>query len=457
MSSSRLDDVVISDKVNEICALEGGTGLNPAEKLVLRGSLARQKYKEIAAKNGYSPKYIQQQVGPDLWKRLSDVFGEEIKKTNCWDVLPKLCENRKATPPFPSKENVHSPNDPEPFPLSSTKRKFDTVSEPLLQDWGQVPDISGFCGRQPELENLEQKILDGCRLITLFGTVRIGKTWLAVKLAQKIRNHYTCLIWRSLDLNSPPLMQNLLKDLIQAISGDKETRTDLSSLVDCLWNQHCLIILDGFESVLQSGVHDGSYRSGYEDYREFLEKVGKAAHQSCVILTSREHLQDIELMEYQIPKVFSLKIAGFGESTIQRMLTPKGLYGSDGDWRSLSSRYEGNPTVLTAVAKDLKLFGGNITAFLNQQNLSIPRVTLYLFEEQFQRLSQLEQEIIQFLANYHEPPLFHDLVSALRENALKTDIREASKSLMRRDIIHLRDGRYFVQRLMAAYIQDCAE
>ncbi|NER93081.1 MAG: hypothetical protein F6J86_04425 [Symploca sp. SIO1B1] len=454
MNSSRLDDIV--DLVNaKIRASTGETGLTHVQELVLRGSLARQKYKEIAANNSYSSKYIQQDVGPKLWKLLRSLFGKTIGQTNCWYVLPKLCENANSMPPPPD-EDVEPLNERELSPLSFTTRKPDTASEPLLQDWGQVPDISGFCGRQPELERLQQKILDGCRLITLFGTVRIGKTWLAVKLAQKIRDQYNCLIWRSLDRNSPALMQDLLEELIQLISGGKETRTDLSCLVDCLWNQHCLIILDGFESVLQSGVHDGSYRSGYEDYREFLEKVGKAAHQSCVILTSREHLQDIELMEYQIPKVFSLKIDGFGESTIQRMLKPKGLYGSDGDWRSLSSRYEGNPTVLTAVAKDLKLFGGNITAFIQQPNLSIPTVTLYLFEEQFQRLSQLEQEMIQFLANYHEPPLFDDLVSAFRENALE-DLRTAFSSLMRRDIIHVREGRYFVRPLMAAYIQDCAE
>ncbi|NER49511.1 MAG: hypothetical protein F6J92_23010 [Symploca sp. SIO1A3] len=456
MNSSPLDDII--DMVNaEIRASTGETGLTHVQEIVLRGSLERDTYKEIAANNrDYSRTYIQNQVGWELWTRLSEVFGEDIRKTNCWYVLPRLCKQINATS-VPLEENIQSPNDPELSPLSSTTRKLDTASEQLLRDWGQVPDISGFCGREPELKRLQREIVDGCRLITLFGTVRIGKTWLAVKLAQKIRDQYTCLIWRSLDLNPPPLMQDLLKDLIQVISGDKETKTDLSYLVDCLLNQHCLIILDGFESVLQSGVHDGSYRSGYEDYREFLEKVGKAAHQSCVILTSREHLQDIELMKDQIPKVFSLKIDGFGESTIQRMLVPKGLYGSDGDWRALSSRYEGNPTVLTAVAKDVKLFDGNITAFLNQPNLSIPSVTLYLFEKQFQRLSQLEQEIIQFLSNYHEPPLFNDLVSALRENALKTDIREASKSLMRRNIIHLRKGRYFVGRLMAAYIQDCAE
>ena len=455
MNSSQLDNIV--NRVNEICALEGGTGLTPVEKLVLRGSLDRQTYKEIAANNRYySRTYIQNQVGYELWTRLSELFGEDIGKTNCWDVLPRLFENMNATSVSPEKE-VQSRNDSEPSPLFSTAREPQTISNQPVQDWGQAPDVSSFCGRQQEIDKLQQKILDGCRLITLFGTFRIGKTWLAVKLAQKIRDQYACLIWRSLDLNSPPLMQDLLKDLIQVISGDRDTRTDLNCLIDYLWNKHCLIILDGFESVLQSGVHDGSYRSGYEDYREFLEKVGRAAHQSCVILTSREHLQDIESMEYQIPKVFSLRISGFGESTIQRILAPKGLYGSDGDWRSLSSRYEGNPTVLTAVAMGyLKLFNGNINTFLQQHNLGIPHVIRYLFHQQFQRLSQLEQEIIQFLANHHEPPLFDDLVSAFRGNTLET-IREASISLMRRDMIHNRDGRYVVRRLIATYIQDCAE
>ncbi|NEP11459.1 MAG: hypothetical protein F6K14_14855 [Symploca sp. SIO2C1] len=438
-------------------ASEGGEELTLVEKLVLRGCLDRQTYKEIAANNSkhYSYRYIQNQVGPNLWTRLTELFGEKIKKKNCWDVLPRLCENTNSTLP-PPKEDVQSQNNPELSLISSTARELDTSYNQPLRDWSQAPDISGFYGRQQELEQLEQKILDGCRLITLFGTVGVGKTWLAVKLAQRIRDQYHCLVWRSLEGNPPPLMQDLLKDLIQVISGDREETTELKSLVNCLLNQPCLIILDGFESVLESGVHDGSYRSGYEDYGEFLRSVSKPPHQSCVVLTSSEDLQDIKLIE--ISQVMSLRISGFGESTVQKIYSRRGLHGSDGDWRTLSSRYQGNPRVLNAVARDWKLLGGNITMFLHQQHLFIPDDIRDSLAQQFQRLSQLEQEMIQFLAVCDEPALINDLLLAFQEKALKiNDIYRAFTSLRRRDIIQEREGQYFLQRLMAAYIKDYPE
>lgn len=64
-------------------------------------------------------------------------------------------------------------------------------------DWGDAPDISYFYGRTAELSALEQWIVtDRCRLVALFGVGGIGKTALAVKLAQRVEEEFDYLVWR---------------------------------------------------------------------------------------------------------------------------------------------------------------------------------------------------------------------------------------------------------------------
>lgn len=56
--------------------------LKDIELIVFCGSWQRQKYYEISEAYGYSEKYLKQDIGPNLWKLLSKVLGEPVKKTN---------------------------------------------------------------------------------------------------------------------------------------------------------------------------------------------------------------------------------------------------------------------------------------------------------------------------------------------------------------------------------------
>ena len=157
------------------------------------------------------------------------------------------------------------------FNLTLTEQDYiqpDRIPEPSLvnavaQDWGDAPDVSRFYGRTTELTTLTTWILQNhCRLIGILGIGGIGKTALSVKLAEQVQDHFTYVIWRSLR-NAPPL-ETLLAELVPFLSGQQKTKADMSSLLQCLRNHRCLIVLDNVETLLQTGEQSGQYRPGYD-------------------------------------------------------------------------------------------------------------------------------------------------------------------------------------------------
>lgn len=56
--------------------------LKDIEVAILCGSWQGKKYYEIAQAQDYTTEYLKQDVGPKLWKLLSEILGEKVSKTN---------------------------------------------------------------------------------------------------------------------------------------------------------------------------------------------------------------------------------------------------------------------------------------------------------------------------------------------------------------------------------------
>lgn len=347
------------------------------------------------------------------------------------------------------------PNEFEQFePIRAAKR-----------DWGEaMNDPRSFCGREAELTELKRSIIhDRCQLIALLGIGGVGKTALSVKLAQAVEEEFEYIIWRSLQ-NAPPI-QNFLADLIRFLSDDKATdlpttvQERISVLITYLHQHRCLVILDNFETLLQSGEMTGQYREGYEGYGELLLRVGRgrvgeSLSQSCLLFTSREKPIDLSMLaEIDLP-VRSLSLAGMNEADARKILELRGFSGTESGLRELVEVYRGNPLALKIAATTIQeLFNGDIPEFLNQSTTVFGEIRS-LLAKQFERLSDFENTIMYWLAINREGMSLPDLRGDIVPNPSPPILLEALESLGRRSLIEKNTTGFQQQPVVMEYMTE---
>lgn len=309
---------------------------------------------------------------------------------------------------------------------------------PTQQDWGGAPDATPFYGRHQMLKTVSHWIVaDRCRLVTLLGMGGMGKTALSIKLAQQVQNQFTTLIWRSLR-NAPPI-EVLLLDYLQVFSGQRETELpqhlngQISQLIDYLRQSRCLLILDNVESILERGRPAGRYQSSRKGYGELLHQIASTDHQSCLILTSREKPQGIAAFEGEALPVRSYHLQGLDASSGQEILHQKGFTHLTSATSQLIATYQGNPLALKIVATAIQdLFAGDIQGFLDQEQIAFSEIRL-LLDQQFARLSSLEQQVLYWLAIARAPISLKTLQSDILTPS--AHLLEAIESIDRRSLL----------------------
>jgi hypothetical protein len=361
-------------------------------------------------------------------------LGEEVSKTNFRVIL----ERRLFSLPVKTNLSQLIQENPVEQNVASTSHEElnrHVASEmAVCHNWNETPELSAFFGRTEELATLNQWIQDGCNLIAIRGISGIGKTALARQLVEEIQEQFDGTIWRS--LGQAPTLKELLASLQKAFSPalSEYDGESLSSLMGYLRSSRCLLVLDGVEAILQSGQLAGRYREGYEDYGELFARVGEESHQSCLLVTSLENPREISLLEGETAPVRSLILSGLPTSDAGEILQAEGLSDSS-SWRSLVERYQGNPAALKLAAKLIRdLFNGNVAEFLEREIFVFGDIGKLLAPLR-RRLSELEREVLYWLAIERRPISFSTLATNLTLPISQGELLEALVSLGQRSLL----------------------
>ncbi|MBW4623926.1 MAG: pentapeptide repeat-containing protein [Cyanosarcina radialis HA8281-LM2] len=389
--------------------------LNALQVDIFRGAWNHQSYRAIALELNHEYSYIKD-VGAELWQLLSQALGMQVTKLNLSDALTEFALQKRS-------------RELQPSPRSGV-------------DWGEAPDVSQFCGREPQLATLERWVIqDRCRLVAIAGIGGIGKTMLATQLAQQLvdTGEFEVVVWRSLR-QAPPLL-DLLAELTGAIAPQPSLPLQLDAmqrqLLAQLRDRRCLIVLDNVEAVLQTSELAGTYRSGYEDYGWLFQQLGEGRHQSSILLTSREIPAEVSALAGPMAPTRLLQLERLSIAEGEAILAAKGLAipTEQPQVRELIDRYQGNPLALKIVAAPIQnLYDSNIAAFLSEE-ARLFRDIRDLLASQFDRLSDVERQVMYWLAIDREPATAAQLQIDLMPSVSPAQLRDALISLDRRSLI----------------------
>lgn len=469
-----------------------GKALTPVEKKFLRGLLCGCSPAEIAkvVYQSGSSSTVRVYLSNGLYKYIEEMLSNQVGdsvKVKTWSRVTQLLEKAGYKKGWFHLQPVINP-------ITVNKdMELDVLSHksPLIQTASELIHPNLFHGRRKELAQVQDWIVqERCRVVLILGMGGIGKTAFSVRLSEEIKDQFEYVIWRSLRF-APPL-EVLLEQLIQLVSPASQKNivdtleSRISQLIDCLRSSRCLIVLDQVDSILDGGDSYGTkqyptllasgpgikntttqllpqirYRQGYESYGELISRVGDLHHQSCVVFTSREKPQEIAALEGEELPVHCLKLTGLNQEESILVLEDKGITNksSQEECKVLIEKYAGNPLFIKLVATTIQeLFDGNVADFLEQENIVFGDIRA-IFDQQFHRLSQIEQYLLSWLSLHPNCQSVKDLQKNLILPGVSPQISqrlilEAMELLQRRSLIERQASQFYLVPALNEYVKN---
>jgi len=439
-----------------------GQHLDDLQEAVLRGTLQRETYKHIAKNFDCSESSVKQ-VGSELWQILSEKLGEDVNKKNFISAIHRFQVSnvsnfaQNVSEQYISGsfntcgEGRHPPNIPNSQPPNQETSNSKQIKT-LHQDLSEMPELGDFFDRTPELQTLTTSILQPrCRLITITGISGIGKTTLAVQLVQQIKDEFEYAVWYTLD--EFPTIEKFQSNLIQLFSHSEKpdlppTNQKRLPLIKYLQNHRCLIVLDDVHNLFCSGELAGKYKPESEEYRTLFKQIEKLSHQSCLMLIGWEQPREVIQVKNQNTSIRTLQLKGLDIAAAREILRDYGLEEIDNS-ETLIHRYQGNPLWLKSVANLIQDLGGGVAELLPNDTILLPEDLKDVLQQQFDRLSELEKQVISLLAKESQPInraklLENDIIPA-------SDLLNALQSLSRRCLIEQQANFYTISPVLRQY------
>jgi len=447
--------------VDRLVVERTGKHLDDVQRAVVEGTWERQTYDDIAQKCYVTKNHVGD-VGAELWQLLSEILGEDIKKTNFRSSLERVyieSSDNSNIYHINGSNNNFCPTQisNQLSPINKLKQSdINTQSTSHYRDLTVAPQIINFYARQSEIQTLSNSILNqNTRLTSVLGLSGIGKTTLVKRFVDLNLQEFEVIIWISLKFPKP--LELLVNDLLNACKQEaKETIDDkLKQLLDVFRDKKCLIILDDVHNIFIYGQFAGQYKSEYQDYQNFFTMITETEHQSNVILISQEQCAEMECLDEELYPIKCLELSDLDDMAI---LKSTGLKDED-SWLNLINLYEGNPGYLKSIAMAIKkIFDGEVAEFLAENSLIITKDMQYNFHQLFNRLSPREQQLVLELSKFDRPVSREYLRESLDLSSM--DLINGLQSLQQRYLVRkIKEDKilFKLSSVFQEYVKNCCQ
>ncbi|MGD1712421.1 NB-ARC domain-containing protein [Dapis sp. BLCC M172] len=390
-----------------------GKHLDDIQETVIKGVWQGKTYENIAQECNRSESRIRD-VGYQLWKTFSESLGEDINKSNFCSTIERLHIQEKSSICRTNCNfnfGLQTLYQYQKYPQDS---QIEDTTKTTFQDLSIAPTINPtyFYGRTKELETLSNYIFhQKTRLMAVLGISGIGKTTLVKRFIDLNIQNFDVVIWRNLKLVKS--LNSLMTDLLKKITIQNQniliSDEQLTQLFDLLSRQKSLIVLDDVQNIFISGKIAGQYQKQHTEYQNLFQAVAQTEHQSCLLLISQEKSQEMTTLDRELYPIQNLELEGLDNLAGIEIIQEYKLQDPE-DWINLNNMYLGNPLYLQYISTLIKdIFQDSVSQLIAEENLIITEEMKLLFYTSYQRISDVEKQIVLTISNFEKNLSIEDL------------------------------------------------
>ncbi|WRH66463.1 MAG: hypothetical protein RSE13_23300 [Planktothrix sp. GU0601_MAG3] len=181
-----------------------------------------------------------------------------------------------------------------------------------------------------------------------------------------------------------------------------------------------------------------------------FKQIKELHHQSCVVLTGWEQPRIVTEVKGENSLIRTLRLTGLDMVAAREILRDNGLTEID-HWDAIIQHYQGNPFWLKSIANLMRDLGECDIEVLLNDTLLLPEDLKDSLQQQCDRLSQIEKQVLSLLAKESYPV---NLVKLLENSKINSsDLINALQSLLKRCLIEQEGNFYTVLPLIKQYIE----
>nr|QNO55014.1 HTH-type transcriptional regulator MalT [Methanosarcinales archaeon ANME-1 ERB7] len=302
------------------------------------------------------------------------------------------------------------------------------------------PNVTVFVDRKTHLDDLKNSLAKK-NTIVIQGIAGIGKTQLAAKLQQNIKDEYTTF-WKELrDVDTFDSVTRTLagflrkkdnSELAEYIEGGTTDHdTVLNLLLRSLENKNYVLFFDNYHVVENKEIHDL--------FKQFKDRLKG----SMIVITTRNPPPFVSPIDRGKKQVTEKGIEGFDFEATKEYLEQMGVNVSEEQLTEIDKRMGGHPLSLQMFVS----LEGEMEVSEILENLPETGIEDYLYDEIYVRLDDDEKRVLQAISVFRTPVTSEACVHVAGGGNVKERLRRLRKKL----IVKNKEKLYYLHDLIREF------